>query len=135
MVAHIDGGTYAEGVWELRRISEYKRNEVKEERRKLHNEELNYMYSLPKIVRVMKTRRMRWSGHVARREEGTGVYRLLVGKPEGKNPAGRPRSRWEDNIKMYLQEVGFEGMDWIVLAQDMDKWLALVNAVTKLRFP
>jgi len=79
------------------------------------------MYSSPNIVRVKKSRRMRWSGHAARMEESTGVYRLLVGKPEGKKPVGIPRPRWEDNIKMDLQEVGFEGMDWIVLAQDSDR--------------
>ena len=72
----------------------------------LHNEELSDLYSLPNIVRLVKSRRMRWAGHVARMEEGRGVYRVLVGKPEGKRPLGRPRRRWEDNIKMDLQEVG-----------------------------
>ena len=74
--------------------------------RKLHNEELNSLYSSPNIVWVIKSRRMRWAGHVARMEEGRGVHKVLVGKPEGKRPLGRPRRRWEDNIKMYLQEVG-----------------------------
>ena len=80
-------------------------------------------------------RRMRWAGHVARMGERRGVYRILVGKPEGKRPLGRPRRRWEDNIKMDLQEVGFGGMDWIDLAQDRDRWRALVNAVLNLRVP
>ena len=80
-----------------------------------HNEELNDLYSLPIIVRVVKSRRMRWAGHVARMEEGRGAHRVLVGKPEGKRPLGRPRRRWEDNIKMDLQEVGGGG-DWMELA-------------------
>ena len=74
-------------------------------------------------------------GHVARMGERRGVYRVLVGKSEGKRPLGRPRRRWEDNIKMYLQEVECEGMDWIDLAQDRDSWRALVNAVMNLRVP
>jgi hypothetical protein len=72
----------------------------------LHNEELNDLYCSPNLVRVIKSRTMRWTGHVARREEGRGVHKVLVGKPEGKRPLGRPRRRWEDNIKLYLQEVG-----------------------------
>ena len=82
------------------------------------NEDLNDLYCSPNIVRVIKSRRMRWAGHVARMGEGIGVYRVLVGKPEGKRPLGRSRRRWEDNIKMDLQEVGCGGMDWIELAQD-----------------
>jgi len=78
---------------------------------------------------------MRWAGNVARMGERRGVYRVLVGKPEGKRPLGRPRRRWEDNIKMDLQEVGCECMDWIELAQDRDRWRALVNAVMNLRIP
>jgi len=97
----------------LRRICEPKREEVTGEWRKLHNEELNDLYSSTNIVRVIKSRKMRWAGHVARMGEKRGLYRVLVGKPEGKRPLGRPRRRWDDNIKMDLQEVGCGGMDWI----------------------
>ena len=100
---------------------------------KLHNEELNDLYSSPNIVRVIKSKRMRWAGHVARMGERRGVYRVLVGKPEGKRPLGRPRRRWEDDIKMDLQEMGCGGMDWIELSQDRDRWRALVNVVMNLR--
>jgi len=86
-------------------------------------------------VRVIKSRRMRWAGHVARMGWGRGVFRVLVGKSEGKRPLGRPRRRWEDNIKMDLQGVGCRGVDWIELAQDGDRWRALVNAVMNLRVP
>jgi hypothetical protein len=102
---------------------------------KLHNEELNDLYSLPNLVRVIKSRRMRWAGHVAHMREGRVVYRVLVGKPEGKRPLGRPRRRWEDNIRMDLQEVGCGCEDWIGLAQDRDRWRALVSAVMNLRVP
>jgi hypothetical protein len=85
--------------------------------------------------RVVNSRRMRWAGHVARMVEERGVHRVLVGKPEGKRPLGRPRRRWEDNIQMDLQEVGCKGMDWIGLAQDRDRWRALVNAVMYSRVP
>jgi len=87
------------------------------------------------IVRVIKARRIRWAGHVVRMGDRRGVYMVLVGKPEGKRPLGRPRRRWEDNIKMDLQEVGCGDMDWMVLAQDRDRWRALVNVVMKLRVP
>ena len=90
----------------LRRIFGPKRDGVTGEWRKLHNEELNSLYSSPNIVQVIKSRRMRWAGHVARMEEGGGVHKVLVGKLEGKRPLGRPRHRWEDNIKMDLEEVG-----------------------------
>src|SRR5215475_12568112 len=105
-----------------------KRDEVTGDWRKLHNEELNDLYSSPNIVRVIKSRRMRWVGHVARMGEGRGVYRVLVGKPEGKRSLGRPRLGWEDNIRMDLQEVGLGYVDWIGLAQDTDRWRALVSA-------
>jgi hypothetical protein len=97
--------------------------------RKLHNEELNDMYSLPNIVRVVKARIMRWVEHVARMVEKRGVHRVLVGKPEGR----RPRRRWEDNIKMDLQEVGGGCADWMELAQDRDRWRALVSTVKNPR--
>jgi hypothetical protein len=90
----------------LRRIFGPKGDEVTGEWRKHHNEEIHDLYSSPNIVRVIKSRRMRWAGHVARMGEGRGVYRVLVGKPEGKRPLGRPRRRWEDNIKVDLQEFG-----------------------------
>ena len=92
------------------------------------------LYSLPNIVRLVKSRRMRWAGHVARMVEGRVVHRVLVGKPEGKRPLGRPSRRWEDNIKMDLQEVGGGG-DWMELAQDRDRWRSLVNTVMNLRVP
>jgi len=119
----------------LRRIFGPKRDEVTGGWRKLHNEELNDLYVTPNIVRVIKSRRMRWAGHVARMGERRGVYRVLVGKLEGYRPPGRPSHRWEDNIKMDLQEVGCGGVDWIELAQDKDRWRALVNAIVNLRVP
>ena len=91
-------------VWS--RIFGPMRDEVKREWRRLHDEELNGLYSSPNIVRVIKSRRMIWAGHVARMGEERGAYRVLVGKPEGKRPLGRPRRRWVDNIRMDLQEVG-----------------------------
>ena len=100
----------------------------------MHKEELNDLYSSPNIVQVIKSRGMRWAGHVARMGEERG-YRVLVGKPEGKRPLGRPRGRWVDNIRKDLQEVGFGYMDWIGLAQDRDRWRTLVSAVMNLRVP
>jgi hypothetical protein len=115
----------------LRRISEPKRDEVTGEWRKLHNEELNDVYCSPSTVGEIKSRKMRWAGHVARMGDKT--YMILVGKPEGKRPLGRPRCRWEDSIKIDFQEVGCRGMEWIELAQDKDRWRALINAVMNLR--
>jgi len=100
--------------------------------RRLHNEEFNDLYSSPNILMVIKSRRMRWAEHVARMGEETGVYRVLVGKPEGKRLLGRPRRRWVDNIRMDLQEVGCGYVDWIGLAQDRDRWRTLVSVVMNL---
>jgi hypothetical protein len=119
----------------LRRIFGPKRDKVMGEWRKLHNEEQNDLYSLPNLARVIKSRRMRWGGHVTRMGEGTGGYRVLVGKPERKRPLGRPRRRWEDDIRMDLQEGACGCVDWIGLAQDRDRWRALVGAVMNLRVP
>jgi hypothetical protein len=119
----------------LRKLFGPKRDEVKGEWRKLHNEDLNNLYSLPNIVRVVKSRRMRWAGYVARMREDKVVHRVLVGKPEGKRPLGRPRRKWEDNIKMDLQEVGEGRGDWMQLAQDRDRWRALVGTVRDFRVP
>jgi hypothetical protein len=119
----------------LRRIFGPKMDKVTGEWRKLYNEERNDLYFLPNIVRVIKSRGMRWTGRVACVEERRDVYRVLVGKPEGKIPLGRPRLSWEDNIKMDLQEVECGGMDWIELVQDRDRWRALVTAVMYLRVP
>ena len=95
----------------------------------------NDLYCSPNIAQVIKSRRMRWAGYLALVRERRGSYRVLVGNPEGNRPLGRPRRRWVDNIKMDLEEVGCEGMDWIELAQNRDTWRALVNAVMNLRFP
>jgi hypothetical protein len=89
--------------------------------RKMHSEELHNLYSSPNIIRVIKSRRMRWAGHVARMGENRNAYRILVGMPEGKRPLGRPRRRWVDYIKMYLREIGWDGVDWIDMAQDSDQ--------------
>jgi hypothetical protein len=119
----------------LRRIFGPKRDEVTGGWRELHNEEFRDLYSSPIIIRIIKSRKMRWAGHVARMREKRNAYRLLVGKPEGKKPQGRPRRRWVDNIKMDVLGIGWGGMDWIGLVQDRDKWRALVNAVMNLRVP
>ena len=119
----------------LRRIFGPRRDEVTGGWRRLHNEELNDLYSSPNMVRVIKSRRMKWTGHVARMGEEKGVYRVLVGKLDGRRPLGRPRHRWVDNIRMDLQEVGCGYMDWIGLAQDRDRWRKLVSAIMNRRVP
>jgi hypothetical protein len=101
----------------------------------LHNEELHDLYSSLRVIRIIKSRRMRWTGHVARIGEKRNVYRLLVGKPEGKRQLGRPRRRWVDNIRMDLGELGWGDEDWIGLAKDRNRWRALVNSVLNLRVP
>jgi hypothetical protein len=103
--------------------------------RKLHNDELHDLYFSLNIVRVIKSRRMRWVGHVARMGEGRGVYRVLTGKPKGKRPLGRPRRRWEDNIKLDIREIVIYEANWIQLAQDRVQWRAFVNTVMNLRVP
>jgi hypothetical protein len=100
----------------------------------LHNDELHSLYSSPNIVRVIKSRRMRWAGHVARMGEGRDVYRVLIGRPKGRRPLGRPRHRWEDNIKIDLREIGIDGENWIRLAQNRVQRRAFVNTVMNLGF-
>jgi hypothetical protein len=103
--------------------------------KKLHNDELHSLYSSLNIVRVIKSRRIRWAGHVARMGEGRDVYKVLIGRPEGKRPLGKPRRRWEDNIKTDLREMGIDGANWIQLAQDRVQWRSFVNTVMNLRVP
>jgi hypothetical protein len=117
----------------LRRLFGPKRNDVTGGWRKLHNEELHDLYSSPSIIRIIKKMRMRWAWHITRMGEKRNAYRLLVGKPEGRRPLGRPRRRWLGNIMMNLVEVGWRDVDCIGLAQDRDRWRALVNLVLKLR--
>jgi hypothetical protein len=119
----------------LRRIFGPKRDEATGEWKRLNNEELNDLYASPNIIRVMKLRRMRWAGHVARMEEKRGAYRILVWRPEGRRPFGRPRRSWEYNIKMDIGEAGWGGMNWIELAQDRDRWRAVVNVVMNFQVP
>jgi hypothetical protein len=119
----------------LRRISGPKRDEVTGGWRKLHNVELHNLYSSQSKIRMIKSRRMRWARNVARMGEKRDAYRILVGKPEGKRPLGRPRCRWMDNIKTDLRETGWDGMDRIDLAQDKNNWMALVNTVMNFRVP
>jgi hypothetical protein len=118
----------------LRRIFMPKR-EVDRSWRKLHNDELHSLYSSPKIIRVIKPRRLRWMGHVTCMGEGRGVCRVLVGKPEGKRLLGRPRHRWEDNIKLDLREIGINRANWIWLTQDRVQWQAFVNMVMNFQVP
>jgi hypothetical protein len=103
------------------------------ELRKLHNEELHILYSSLNIIRRIKSRRMRWTVYVARMGEERNVYRVLMEKPEGKRPLGRPRRRWKGGIRMGLREIGWGSVDWIQLAQDTDRWRVLVNTVMILR--
>jgi hypothetical protein len=119
----------------LRRIFGPKRDDVIGGWRKLHNEEFHNLFCSSSIIRMIKSRRMRWAGHVAGMGENRNAYRILVGKPEGKRPLGRPRPRWEDNIKMDLGEIGWGGVDWIDLGEDRDQRRALVNTVMNLRVP
>jgi hypothetical protein len=119
----------------LRKIFGPKRDRVTGGWRKLHNEEFHNLYSSPSIIVIIKSRRMKWAGHVARIGDKRKVYRLLVGKPEGKRPLGRPRRRWIDNIKMDLSEIVLSVVDWIGLAQDRYNWRALVSSVMNLRVP
>jgi hypothetical protein len=117
----------------LRRIFGPKTNEVTGEWRKLYNEEFNDLYLSPSIVRVIKLKTMRCLGHIACMAEERGMYMVLVGKPEKMRPLARPRNRWEEDIKIDHKEVGCEGMDWIKLAQDRDRWWALLNVVINFR--
>jgi hypothetical protein len=117
----------------LRTVFGPKRDEVMEEWRKLHSEELHNLYSSPDIIRQVKSRRMMWVGHVTHMGEKRKVYKVLVGKPEGKRPLGRPRCTWEDGIRMDLREIGLGDVDWIRLAQDRDWWQAVVSAEINLQ--
>jgi hypothetical protein len=119
----------------LRRIFGQKRDDVIRGSRKLHNEKLHNLYSSPSIIRMIKSRRMRWAGHVAPVGDKRNAYMNLVEKPERMRPLGRSRRRWEDNIKMDHREIEWGGMDWIDLAQDRDQWRALVNTVMNVRVP
>jgi hypothetical protein len=119
-------------IW---RIFGPKMDEVTEGWRRLHNKDLHGLYCSPSIIRVIKARRMRWVVHVACMGEVRIAYNILVEKSEGRRPLGRPSCRWEGNMKMDLGEIGFGDVDWIHLAQDRDRWRALVNTVMSLRVP
>jgi hypothetical protein len=123
------------GVFENRVLRRFgaKREEVTGEWRKLRNSELHDLYSSPSKIRIIKSWRMRWTGHVARMGEKRNSYRLLVGKPERRRPLRRPTRRWLNNIRMDLVEVGWGDVDWIDLAPERDRWRALVNSVLNLR--
>jgi hypothetical protein len=117
------------------RIFGPKRNEVIGDWRKMHNEELHNLYSSPSIIRMIKTRRMRWREHAARMEQKINAYRIQMEKRDGRIPLGRPRRRWKENIKTGLGKIQWGGMNWIHLAQDRDQWRAFVNTVMNLRVP
>jgi hypothetical protein len=134
LVSHFERGLRVFENRVFRRIFGPKREEDGSWR-KLHNDELHDLYSSPNIVMVIKSRRMRWAGHVERMGEGRGVYRILNGRPKGGRPLGRPRSMWENNIKLDLREVGIDGANWIQLAQERVQWRAFVNTVMNLRVP
>jgi hypothetical protein len=119
----------------LRGMFRPRRDEVTGKWRKLQNKELRDFYSSPSIIRIIKSRRMRWPGHAARMRKKRNAYMLLVGKPEGKRLLGRPRCRWVDNVRMDLGEMEWGAVDWIGLAQDRNRWRALVNSVLNLRVP
>jgi hypothetical protein len=138
LVSDIKGATQTRYIFlsrVLRRIFGQKIGEMEGCWRKLHNEELHNLYSSPSIIRMIKSRRMRWAWHVALMGAKRNAYSILVLKPEGKRPIGRPRRRWESNIKMDLREIRRGGMEWISLVQDRDQWRALVNTVMNLRVP
>ena len=115
----------------LRMIFGAKKDEITGEWRKSHNAELHALYSTPNVNRSLKSRRLRWAGHVARMKQSRNAYRVLVGNPEGK----KRRRRWEDNIRMDLRELGNYPGDWLDLAEDRDQWRAYVRAVMNLRVP
>jgi hypothetical protein len=117
----------------LRRIFGLKRDEVRGKWRKLHNEELNNLYSSPDIIIQIKSRRKWWAGHVSRMGAERKLYKVSVGDLEGKSPLGRPRRRLEDGIRMDLRQIGLGDVDWIRLAQDRDLWRTVVSAVMNLR--
>jgi hypothetical protein len=117
----------------LRRIFGPKRDEVTGEWTKLHNEELHNLYSSPDIIRQIKVKEHEVGRACGTHGTGEKMYKVLVGKPEGKRPVGRPRRRWEDGIRIDLREIGLGGVDWIRLAQDRDRWRAVVSAVMSLR--
>jgi hypothetical protein len=118
-----------------KRIFGPKRDGVIEGWRNLHYEELHNLYGSSSIISLIKSRRMRWAGHVARLAEKRNACGILVGRPEGKKPLGRPRRSWKDNIRMDLREIGWGGMDWIDLAQDRDQWRAIADTAMNVRVP
>ena len=119
----------------LRKIFGAKRDEITGEWRKLHNAELDALYSSPNIIRNPKSRRLRWAEHVARIVQFRNACRVLVGKPEGKRPLGRPKRRWKDDIKRDLREIGCDPGDWITVTEDKNQWKSYVRAVINLRVP